>query len=112
MKGSAHDVSGLFHFRCVREAGILRFEPFTSQLDFDVRRQFEGAMPMKRVVRLAAALASVAALAVSRSAVPQRVCRQWSARQFQAADIAPIEIEKGEGKHDDIADMQLPSPTT
>jgi hypothetical protein len=29
-----------------------------------------------------------------------------------AADIAPIEIEKGEGKHDDIADIQLPSPTT
>jgi hypothetical protein len=32
--------------------------------------------------------------------------------EFQAADIAPIEIEKVEGKHDDIADMQLPSPTT
>jgi len=68
---------------------------------------------MKRMFLLAAVLASVTALAVSRSAVPQKSLHATvPCDEFRAADSVPIEIEKIKGKHEDIADMQLPSPTT
>ncbi|MBD9450359.1 MULTISPECIES: hypothetical protein [unclassified Rhizobium] len=67
---------------------------------------------MKRMFLLAAVLASVTALAVSRSAVPQKSLHATvPCDEFRAADSVPIE-EKIKGKHEDIADMQLPSPTT
>ena len=67
---------------------------------------------MKRMFRLAEALAQSLCLPSVAAQCPKEFAGNGPRGSSSAADIAPIEIEKGEGKHDDIADIQLPSPTT
>jgi hypothetical protein len=110
MKGSARDVPGLFHFRCVpgrRDLALLALH-----IAFLRSSAIWGDTNEAHVSSGRGPGFSHFPCRQSLCSAPKEFARNLPCDEFQAADSVPIEIEKVEGKHDDIADVQLPSPTT